>query len=318
MKFDVDTVSSVNEASEKLKKTDYDAIVCDYQMPGKDGLEFLKELRAKGNTVPFIVFTGKGREEIAMKALNLGADGYFDKHGEPETVYGELAHGIRTRARERSELKHAREEARRSDEILRDVFACSPDAITVIDLNGNIVECNQKALDMLGYLSKDELIGRNGFALVAEKDRERAKGNLTKVLDHGSIENIEYIALTKDGTEFSAELSTSVVKDSSGNPMGFAAITRDITERKKAEQALKESEEKYRSLVELAPDGIVAVNAEGIVTSANRSFLTLVGYDSEENRWQTIHGVEDHADGGHSKISGDVQVSDEGRITFTI
>ena len=56
----------------------------------------------------------------------------------------------------------------------------------------------------------------------------------------------------------------------------------DITERKKAEQALKESEEKYRSLVELAPDGIVAVNAEGIVTSANRSFLTLVGYDSEE------------------------------------
>ncbi|MCJ7470189.1 PAS domain-containing protein, partial [Candidatus Bathyarchaeota archaeon] len=57
---------------------------------------------------------------------------------------------------------------------------------------------------------------------------------------------------------------------------------RDITERRKAEQTLKESEEKYRSLVELAPDGIMAVNAEGIVTSANRSFLTLVGCDSEE------------------------------------
>ena len=56
----------------------------------------------------------------------------------------------------------------------------------------------------------------------------------------------------------------------------------DITERRKAEQTLKESEEKYRSLVELAPDGIVAVNAEGIVTSANRSFLKLLGYDSEE------------------------------------
>ena len=80
--IDVDTVSSVKEASERLKKTDYDAIVCDYQMPGKDGLEFLKELRANGNNIPFIVFTGKGREEIAMKALNSGVDGYFSKHGE--------------------------------------------------------------------------------------------------------------------------------------------------------------------------------------------------------------------------------------------
>ena len=76
-KFEVDTASSVNEAYEKLKKTEYDAVVSDYQMPGKDGLEFLKELRQKGNTVPFIVFTGKGREEVAIKALNLGADQYM-------------------------------------------------------------------------------------------------------------------------------------------------------------------------------------------------------------------------------------------------
>ncbi len=71
--FEVDTASSVNEALEKVKETDYDVVVSDYQMPGKDGLEFLKELRENGNTVPFIVFTGKGREEIAVKALNLGA-----------------------------------------------------------------------------------------------------------------------------------------------------------------------------------------------------------------------------------------------------
>src|SRR4030043_172363 len=93
--IDVDTVSSVDEALEKLKQKDYDAVVSDYQMPGKDGLEFLKELREKGNTVPFIIFTGKGRERLAVKELlKLGADGYFEKHGAPETVYRELAHGI--------------------------------------------------------------------------------------------------------------------------------------------------------------------------------------------------------------------------------
>ena len=277
-RFQVDTARSVEEAVENMKKEEYDAVVSDYQMPGKDGLQFLKELREKGNNIPFIVFTGKGREEIAIKALNLGADQYLDKHGDPETVYCELAHAICQAVDGRStQVELSKREAK-----LQAILESSPEAITVIDLNGNIVECNQGTLDMLGYSSKDELIGRNGFALISEKDRERAKGNLAKVLDHGPMKDIEYIALTKDGTEFHAELSASVVKDSSGNPTGFVSIIKDISERKKAEQTLKESTERYRDLVELAPDGIATVNAEGIITSVNRSFLTLIGYSSEE------------------------------------
>jgi DNA-binding response OmpR family regulator len=104
--FQVDTVSSVEEAWEKMKKETYDVVICDYQMPGKDGLQFLKELRQKGNKTPFIVFTGRGREEVAIKALNLGADGYFNKVGNPETVYCELAHGIRQSVeRKRAEVR---------------------------------------------------------------------------------------------------------------------------------------------------------------------------------------------------------------------
>ncbi len=73
----------------------YDVVVSDYEMPQKDGLQFLKELRENKNNIPFILFTGKGREEIAIQALNLGAQGYHNKQGSPETVYGELAHSIR-------------------------------------------------------------------------------------------------------------------------------------------------------------------------------------------------------------------------------
>lgn len=73
-KFQVDTAYSVEEAYNELKLGKYDAIVSDYQMPGKDGLQVLKELRQSGNIVPFILFTGKGREEVAVEALNLGAD----------------------------------------------------------------------------------------------------------------------------------------------------------------------------------------------------------------------------------------------------
>jgi DNA-binding NtrC family response regulator len=92
--FQIDTAESVEEAMEKMKEEKYDAIVSDYRMPGKDGLQFLKELREKGENIPFIIFTGKGGEEVAIKALNLGADRYLNKTGDPETVYFELAHAI--------------------------------------------------------------------------------------------------------------------------------------------------------------------------------------------------------------------------------
>ena len=73
----------------------YDAIISDYQMPEMDGITFLKELKASGNTTPFIIFTGRGREEVAIEALNEGADFYLQKGGEPKSQFAELAHKIR-------------------------------------------------------------------------------------------------------------------------------------------------------------------------------------------------------------------------------
>ena len=66
---------------EKMKEKTYDLIISDYVMPEKDGLEFLIELRKKGNMIPFIIFTGKGREEVAIQALSLGTDHYINKIG---------------------------------------------------------------------------------------------------------------------------------------------------------------------------------------------------------------------------------------------
>jgi DNA-binding NarL/FixJ family response regulator len=83
--FEVDTAISVDEALEKMEKQTYDVVVSDYEMPLRNGLDFLKELREQGKDVPFILFTGKGREEVVVKALNLGADRYINKYGSPET-----------------------------------------------------------------------------------------------------------------------------------------------------------------------------------------------------------------------------------------
>ena len=82
--FDIDNVTSVDEAIKKMEKEFYDAVVSDYEMPQKNGLDFLKELREQKNDIAFILFTGKGREDVAVKALNLGADSYINKNGSPK------------------------------------------------------------------------------------------------------------------------------------------------------------------------------------------------------------------------------------------
>lgn len=93
--FSVDSASNGEEALERLEKKKYDAILSDYNMPVMDGIELLKRIRAKKSKIPFIIFTGRGREEVAMDALNCGADFYMQKGGDPSSMYDLLAHKIK-------------------------------------------------------------------------------------------------------------------------------------------------------------------------------------------------------------------------------
>jgi signal transduction histidine kinase len=93
-KFQVETASNVDEAHKKLACEAFDAVISDYEMPKKNGLQFLEELRTQKKEVAFIMFTGKGREEVAVKALNLGADRYINKNGDAEAVYCELSYAL--------------------------------------------------------------------------------------------------------------------------------------------------------------------------------------------------------------------------------
>ena len=92
--FTVTTAESASAALDRLKSNGIQAIVSDYQMPGMDGIELLKQVRAKNTTIPFILFTGRGREEIAIEAFENGADGYIQKGGEPKSQFAELEHKI--------------------------------------------------------------------------------------------------------------------------------------------------------------------------------------------------------------------------------
>jgi PAS domain S-box-containing protein len=276
--FEVDDALSVDEALNKMKEKEYDAVVSDYQMPGKDGLEFLKQLRKKGNNIPFIIFTGRGREQIAIEALNNGADQYLNKTGDPGTVYCELAHAIRQAVDRRSaQIESLKREAK-----LNAILASSPEAITITDLDGNIVECNQATADSSCFQSKGELIGKNGFEFIAKKDHEKATQIMKKIIEQGLVKAVEYTLLTKDGREYPGELSASVVRDASGKPEYIVSISRDVTERKKAEDALRKSESKYRTILENLPQKIFFKDKNLVYVSCNENYARDLKIKSSE------------------------------------
>ena len=108
----VETTSSAKEALKMVEKREWDAIISDYKMPDMDGLQLLRKAREECGDVPFIILTGRGREEVAMEALNRGADRYIMKDGDPQSVYDDLARAVvqeieHHRTREREEVLHS-------------------------------------------------------------------------------------------------------------------------------------------------------------------------------------------------------------------
>ncbi len=229
-RFKIETATSIDEAFKKLNQTHYDVVVSDYEMPRKNGLQFLEELKKSASNLPFILFTGKGREEVAAKALNLGAFRYLNKHGDPETVYTELSSCIQQAA----DHTKAQNLIRESEERFHTLFEASSDAIIVIDDEGIITDLNEAASQM--FKCTKDMIGQGFF--------ERFNGKFPKASKQMVLEGIKKFAADNKGktagktiqlslqqgtdAEKTIEVHASVFKQNSR--LYSLAIIRDITE----------------------------------------------------------------------------------------
>jgi len=177
--------------------------------------------------------------------------------------------GIEVILRDITERKKAEEELIR----LSSAVKMSTDSIVISDLDAKIIDVNEATLKMYGTDDKEDLIGKNSFDLIAPEEREKALASMEEVLEKGYLKSREYHIITKDDSTIPVGMSVAIMKDANGKPIGFVAISRDITERKKAEQLLKGSEEKWRSLVKNAPNIIVIVDRNGTIQFINRTVI---------------------------------------------
>jgi PAS domain S-box-containing protein len=181
-----------------------------------------------------------------------------------------------------TERKRTEEALRESESLYRSLVETSPDSIMFADLEGKVITANQPALDVLGYPNLESIVGKSTFNFIAPIDRERSMQNALLVLEKGSISNVEYLIQRRDGSTFPGELSVALVRDAVGKPRGFIAITHDLSEHKQAEQALRDSETLYRSLVDTSPDAIVFTSLDGKVLMTNQKTLDMSGFSGSQ------------------------------------
>jgi len=268
-------------AMEEKEKLPFAICLIDLKLPDIDGIKVLEEIKHINPGVYAIIMTAFASKETAIEALKAGAYSYIEKPVNME----ELLHVIK-RATEsyqlQEEKKRVEEELRKNEEKLKNIFASVTDGITATDLNANIIDCNQATVDMSGFSSREEIIGRSAFDFIVPKDRQRAKENAMKTLKQGFLKNLEYTCLTKQGHKFPVLMSPSVLRDSHGNPAAFVAVTKDVTERKRAEKKLEESREFLETVIENIPDTITLRDSEQRFVLANQTYCNIIGLTKHE------------------------------------
>ncbi len=193
------------------------------------------------------------------------------------------AEGIVFITRDITERKRLEDKIKRDEEKLSAVFEAITSGVCVSDMQGNVTEVNAAMIKLGGFSTRDELIGKNALEFVAPKDRDIAAQRIAKRVEAGrGTDTSEYKFIAKDGREFDGELSIGIVHDKDGKPISIVAIARDITKRKRTEELIRASEERYRLLAENISDVIFIVDLNFKFLYISPSVYQLRGYTAEE------------------------------------
>ncbi len=185
------------------------------------------------------------------------------------------------------------------------IITSSADAIISKDLNGVITSWNAGAQQIFGYTA-EEMIGASVTALIPADRLKEEEGILAKIRGGETAQHTETVRKTKDGRLIYVSVTASPIKDATGRVIGASKVARDITDRKRAEEALRESNQRFRGTFENAAVGIAHVDPGGAWLRVNERICQIIGYEREEllaKTWQDITHADD-LDADLSQLKG--------------
>ncbi|QAU14155.1 PAS domain S-box protein [Halorubrum sp. BOL3-1] len=272
-RIDVQTASSTSEGLDRLAEDEFDCVVSDYDMPEKNGVEFLKAMRESHPEVPFILFTGKGSEEVASKAISAGATDYLQK-GPGTSQYEILVNRITNAV----EQRRTRKEVARTEQRLRTIAENTTDVLWMFSTDWDELLFINSPYEEIWGRSIDELHEepRSFLEGTHPEDRDLVKEAMAQ-LSAGEPVNIEYrVNADEDYSRWVWVQGQPLFGDGDevGKVVGYA---KDITERKN----LKTDLEWYETLVNSSGDPMYIADTDGYFEYVNEALCEITGYEKE-------------------------------------
>ena len=274
---EIAVVATLGQALERLAERAPDVLLLDLSLPDSQGLETVSRARAAAPSIPILVLTGLNDEEVGIAAVREGAQDFLVKG----RITGDALLRVMRYAIER---KQAEERIRMSEERLRSFAETATDAVIAMAADGRILVFNRAAERMFGYPA-ETMIGGLLDPLIPEEYADRHRAALQRYLDTGQAttlgRTVELKGRRRSGEIFPLELSVSVAR--AGEEITFGATIRDISERKRTEDAFREQEARYRALFEQSPYGIVVFDPDTMLPiDFNDAAHRQLGYTREE------------------------------------
>ena len=296
--FEVIGCSTASEALEHLDHLETGVVVLDQRLPDLSGTQLLERLAVATDRIRVIINTAYSSYELVKDALNLGAFAYVEKMDNPEELLRQVHRAFEASLRSYADeletvVAERTQEMRRANELLRKEVAerereeqllqkekdkaqkyldVAGVMLVAIDSEQRVGLINKKGCEILGY-KEEEILAKNWFDnFLPERIRDEVKAVFEKNVqaETQAPEYYENPILTKDGQERLISWHNTILRDEKGDVIATLSSGEDITERRKSEEALRESEEKYRVLFENAGEGIITLDLDGRITGANR------------------------------------------------
>jgi len=305
--YKVLTALSGKEGIELARKEQLDTILLDIAMPHMDGFEVCKRLKEEESTkhIPVVMISAIEIDtKSRIRGLETGADAFLSKPIDPGELTAHVKVMLRIKEAEdklrleklslQQKIQERTKELKDEAERFRELSDTLPQIIYEHDVNGNITFINKMGIGLLGYSQKDFEKGFQVLNTLIPEDRDRINKNVEKLLSEEreeKVTNSEYTALRKDGRTFPVLIySSTILRDN--KTVGVRGVMVDITKRKKAEDALKESEESYRNFLENNEAIILFFSPEtGRIIFVNNSAVKFYGWEKEKLLQMNINQV---------------------------